>query len=297
MSAVLTADIAVLARGVDSAWHLLLIQRDREPYKGMWALPGGKVESDEPFLEAAIRELDEETGVRLDSAEFWPLGFYSHPDRDVRGRYVSSLYIAVLPEIPDVDPGSGVASARWHPFGHGVGIPQSMAFDHDVHVRDVLRVAPRAFAPVVRRVVESDVPAVIALHHAALRAAGADAGPGPWDDDLEDIGSVYIDSGGDFLVAACGPVIVGMGALRAVDGSEAEVKRMRVMPRWQGQGIGRLVYGHLEARARELGFERLVLDTTPQQHAAISLYSSVGFIRSGTATIAGLSSILFQKKL
>ena len=52
---------------------------------------------------------------------------------------------------------------------------------------------------------------------------------------------------------------------------------MRVAPARQGRGYGRRVYGELERRAREHGFDELVLDTTPAQTAAQALYESVGF--------------------
>jgi len=44
--------------------EVLLVKRDKEPYKGMWCLPIGFAESDEEVREAALRELKEETGIR-----------------------------------------------------------------------------------------------------------------------------------------------------------------------------------------------------------------------------------------
>jgi hypothetical protein len=53
------------------------------------------------------------------------------------------------------------------------------------------------------------------LHYLALKAAGADIlGEGPWDDDLRDIPSSYLDGSGDFLVGVINDEIVAMGALR-----------------------------------------------------------------------------------
>lgn len=297
MTVTLTVDVAVLAP-VDDRWHVLLVRRDRSPFAGRWAFPGGKVKPDELLPNAACRELDEEAGVLLSVEDMQPLDLYQEPGRDERGRHVSLLHIAVLPELVDVHAGSDAVEARWWPLDQSApGIPSPLAFDHDTLLRDVRRVAPRSPAAQIRRIIARDVPSVVRLHHAALRAAGAHAGPGQWDDDLEDVQSVYVSSGGEFFVAELGPVIVGMGALRRIDDVTAELKRMRVLPRWQGRRVGRAVAEALVARAAELGFRRLVLDTTAEQTTAVALYRSLGFTQTGTAVVAGLASLLFEKSL
>ena len=57
-----TVDIVIFTI-VDDDFKVLLIQRDIEPFEGMWALPGGFVGLDESLRRAAWRELKEETGV------------------------------------------------------------------------------------------------------------------------------------------------------------------------------------------------------------------------------------------
>lgn len=53
----------------DDRGRLLLIQRGREPGKGLWAVPGGKVEWGEQMREAARREVEEETGLEVQVGE------------------------------------------------------------------------------------------------------------------------------------------------------------------------------------------------------------------------------------
>ncbi|NIA16513.1 MAG: NUDIX domain-containing protein, partial [Nitrospiraceae bacterium] len=58
----LTVDAVVFAVR-DGGLNVLLIQRGQEPWKGMWAIPGGFIDMDEELDAAARRELEEETGV------------------------------------------------------------------------------------------------------------------------------------------------------------------------------------------------------------------------------------------
>jgi 8-oxo-dGTP diphosphatase len=127
-----TADTAVF-RGPSSSRELLLVHRADEPFKGMWALPGGFVEEDEPLERCARRELAEETGLRP-AGEFLHVGAYGDPGRDPRGWTVTILYAVVLsPGEPDaVAGGDDAAEAAWHPVA---SLPP-LAFDHALLARD-----------------------------------------------------------------------------------------------------------------------------------------------------------------
>lgn len=87
------------------------------------------------------------------------------------------------------------------------------------------------------------------------------------------------DGRGTFLIARDGGLAVGCGAIRLLDATSAEVKRMYVEPGQRGKGVGWAVLAALEAAARQLGVERLVLETGIHQYAAIALYQRAGFIQ------------------
>jgi len=71
---------------------VLLIKRKFAPYKNCWALPGGFVENNESTEQACVRELHEETTVKVKTNELTLLGVYSEPGRDPRGPIVTVAY-------------------------------------------------------------------------------------------------------------------------------------------------------------------------------------------------------------
>jgi GNAT superfamily N-acetyltransferase len=104
---------------------------------------------------------------------------------------------------------------------------------------------------------------------------------------------------GTFLVARDGEQAVACGAIRLLDPISAEVKRMYVEPGQRGRGVGKAVLTALEAAARQLGVERLALETGTFQHAAIALYKGAGFtqIDCWGEYASSPTSICFEKNL
>jgi GNAT superfamily N-acetyltransferase len=104
---------------------------------------------------------------------------------------------------------------------------------------------------------------------------------------------------GTFLVARDGARAIGCGAIRLLDPTAAEVKRMYVEPDHRGRGVGRAVLSSLEATARDLGVRRLVLETGVHQDAAITLYRRAGFTQVDCwgEYATSPSSVCFEKNL
>ncbi len=121
----LTVDAVILFGG-----KIVLIKRDRPPYEGHYALPGGFVEIGENTEDAALREAKEETG--LDIADLLLVGVYSDPDRDPRGHTVSICYLAI--GKGELKAGSDARSV--HRFTPNDLPP--LAFDHQDMIRDAL---------------------------------------------------------------------------------------------------------------------------------------------------------------
>jgi putative acetyltransferase len=104
---------------------------------------------------------------------------------------------------------------------------------------------------------------------------------------------------GTFLVARDDGRAVGCGAIRVLDSTTAEAKRMYVEPDQRGKGVGRAVLAGLEAAAKQLGVRRLVLETGIYQDAALSFYRRAGFTQVDCWGEYAFSptSICFEKHL
>jgi putative acetyltransferase len=82
---------------------------------------------------------------------------------------------------------------------------------------------------------------------------------------------------GTFVIARSDGAAAGCGALRLLDETTAELKRMYVEPELRGRGIGKAIVEHLEVAAMTMGAHRLVLETGTHQTEAIALYRHAGF--------------------
>jgi ribosomal protein S18 acetylase RimI-like enzyme len=154
--------------------------------------------------------------------------------------------------------------------------------------------AMATFDAEIRRYRTTDHDAVVDLHLLALRQVHAEAGRGRWDDDLDDIENVYLDGTGEFLVATQQDRLVGMGALRRFDDRTGEIKRMRVHPDFQRQGIAQAILDLLTEQARGIGYRKLRLDTTILQTAAQALYEQNGFVVIARVVLGGVESIVYE---
>jgi 8-oxo-dGTP diphosphatase len=123
----LTVDVVLLTVR-ESVLSVLLVERDTHPYRGRLALPGGFVGAHEDLDEAAVRRLEQETGVRRDVAHVEQLGAFGDPRRDPRMRVVSVAYLVFAPDLPAPTPGVGATWVAWVPVK--AVEPARLAFDH-----------------------------------------------------------------------------------------------------------------------------------------------------------------------
>ncbi|MCX7600510.1 MAG: bifunctional nicotinamide-nucleotide adenylyltransferase/Nudix hydroxylase [Meiothermus sp.] len=125
-------DAMVLAQA-----HVLLVERAGALSKGAWALPGGYVEPQETLLEAALRELFEETGLRLEPSQLTASKAFDYPGRSLRGRVISYGHFFDLGNAPPppVQGQDDAARAFWLPLDELPNHQACFFEDHYLEIR------------------------------------------------------------------------------------------------------------------------------------------------------------------
>lgn len=129
-----TVDAVVLQGG-----HILLIQRRAAPGKGLWALPGGYIGVKETQKQSMLRELFEETRLKVPKkileANITHSDVFDHPDRSQRGRVITRAFLIELPgpedgALPKVKGADDAMEAKWFPISTALNMPEQLFEDH-----------------------------------------------------------------------------------------------------------------------------------------------------------------------
>lgn len=116
--------------------HVLVVKRKFHPGKGLWALPGGFIKSNETLQSAAIRELKEETGIKVPkeklAAHIQEIHTFDHPSRSLRGRTITQAFCIHLPDglLPEVKGGDDAAVAKWISLAEVIRMENKFYEDH-----------------------------------------------------------------------------------------------------------------------------------------------------------------------
>ena len=127
-----TVDAVVVQSG-----HILLIKRKAYPGKGLMALAGGFLDENETLKDAVIRELREETGIKVPVpvllGSISKTQVFDDPHRSARGRTITHAYLIELKgdKLPKVKGGDDASKAFWLPFSE---IKREMMFEDHFHI-------------------------------------------------------------------------------------------------------------------------------------------------------------------
>jgi bifunctional NMN adenylyltransferase/nudix hydrolase len=128
-----TVDAVVVQSG-----HVLLIRRRHAPGKGLWALPGGFVNQHERINDAVVRELKEETKIKVpepvlrSKVEAEVMKVFDDPKRSLRGRTITFAYYIELPPgpLPRVRGSDDADKAKWVPLSTFDKMEDQLFEDH-----------------------------------------------------------------------------------------------------------------------------------------------------------------------
>lgn len=114
--------------------NILLVRRKSQPGAGLWALPGGFLNAEESCRDGAMRELLEETGLRVRPEWFISRDTFDHPKRSIRGRTITNAFLWKIPDtrqVPQITAGSDAAKAKWFPLATVIEqMPEQIFEDH-----------------------------------------------------------------------------------------------------------------------------------------------------------------------
>jgi ribosomal protein S18 acetylase RimI-like enzyme len=99
-----------------------------------------------------------------------------------------------------------------------------------------------------------------------------------FDQELKTLPGKYTPPDGRLLIAYTDEELAGCIALRKLDDRTCEMKRLFIRPKFRGKGYGRKMIDSLIEQERDIGYERMWLDSLPgKMDAAIALYRQLGF--------------------
>jgi bifunctional NMN adenylyltransferase/nudix hydrolase len=117
--------------------HVLLIQRGKQPGRGLWAMPGGFLEHNERIFDGALRELDEETKIKVQDRVlrrcFVGAQIFDSPERSLLGRIVTHVHLFKLDDaeaLPRVQGSDDAMKAWWFPIAEIRNMRSQFYEDH-----------------------------------------------------------------------------------------------------------------------------------------------------------------------
>jgi putative acetyltransferase len=133
--------------------------------------------------------------------------------------------------------------------------------------------------PRLRPANNKDCDNISGLVYSILKEYDLKPDPACTDSDINDIESSYFDRGGAFFVLEVeDSMVIGVYGLYPVDGQTCELRKMYLHKAHRGKGLGKFLLEDALSKARQLGFEKMILETASVLKEAIALYKSYGFV-------------------
>jgi len=117
------------------------------------------------------------------------------------------------------------------------------------------------------------------------------------DQDISDLEQDYFNINGWFAVLENNSKIIGTYGIYRIDNKICELRKMYLLPAYQGQGLGKLLLAEALKKAKELGYSEMILETNKVLDKAISLYSKNGFVEYQAEHLCDRCDYAMRRKL
>lgn len=258
---------------------IVLIQRGHPPHQGRWAFPSGYVEADERLEEAAVREAEEETGLKVEIIELADVNSYPEgpPASGVMVFYRARPVGGVLRA------GDDAADARVFKPDEVPVLPfrthremlsrwlVKVTAAGELTERHTLRFNVRAMTP-------QDVQDVIDL--AQMIPANFELGGDNWRDAMLRLREIPSIKTFVAELPTASPMIIGcviMSIANTISGGYGFINDMAVLPTYQRQGVGRALLNTAIQHAQETGLHAVILNTRRVTEQSRGFYAAAGF--------------------
>lgn len=263
---------------------LVLIKRGHPPHKGEWTLPSGFVEADESAEEAAIREAEEETGLKVEIIELAAIN--SFPE----GPPVSGIMIfyRMRPIGGELRAGDDAIDARVFQASELPRMPfrthREMSAEWLDKFAPVIGRASQQVAPPmfqIRRAYERDLSEVLALLE--LIPQNRNLTDQEWIEialrfrEVPTVEVFVAESTGTGVIMGC----ITLSVVRALTEGVGMINDMAVLPTYQRQGVGAELLEAVMRRASELNLRSLWVNEQRANDQARAFYAALGFSKGG----------------
>ena len=144
---------------------------------------------------------------------------------------------------------------------------------------------------------EEDQGEILNLVKRVLEDYGLDINPSETDKDLSDIAHNYFGRNGLFEIIEEDGEIVGSYGVYPVSPDVCELRKMYLLPGFQGRGLGKLMMERAISKSRELGYATMVLETNKKLNKAVGLYEKYGFVEYTPAHLSDRCDLAMKRDL
>jgi len=144
---------------------------------------------------------------------------------------------------------------------------------------------------------EEDQGEILNLVKRVLKDYGLDIDPSETDRDLSDTAHYYFKRNGLFEIIDEDGEIVGSYGVYPVSPDVCELRKMYLLPGFQGRGLGKLMMERAISKSKELGYATMLLETNKKLEKAVRLYEKYGFVEYTPAHLSDSCDLAMRRDL